>query len=105
MNRFGDFDLAAVLSSAVASNYKTIEIRTTLSPPIRLNVADYVNNQPPSAFTKFLQPTVILTDSTGHQTVVAPYGVAQNGSALPGLMLLGAFFGTAFLLGRRSVKK
>lgn len=96
-------ELTPFLSQAVINQYSTIEVRTTVSPPVVMRVADLLDNKaPPSAFSKFLQPTVILTDKAGVRNVIAPYGIAENGSALPGVMVLLAIVGAGFVLGRLS---
>lgn len=95
--------LGNVLSSAFIQQFKTIEIRTSLSPPVVMNVAELLDTtSPPSAFSQFLQPTVILTPAAGQPTVIAPYGVATNGSSAPGFLLLAALLGVGFALGRLS---
>lgn len=105
MQRFSTYgDVSSVLSNALSNafinNYSTIEIRSQLTPPVTLNVSELLDNAPPSAFSKFLQPTVILTDTNGQKTTIAPYGVAQNGSVLPGLGVVGVLLGIGFLCGR-----
>lgn len=108
MLRYGDFDIGQVgsaLSSAILGSYRTIEVRSSLTPPITLDVADLLDTSaPPSAFTKFLQPTLILTDANGQQSTIAPYGVAGNGS-FAGIAFVAALIGAGFLCGRLSSKK
>lgn len=93
-----------VLAPYLANQYSTIEIRTTLSPPVLMNVADLLNgmNAPPNAVSKFLKPTVILTEKSGKQNVIAPYGVAHGGSAAPAVLTLLGIFGVVFIAGRLS---
>lgn len=117
MNRFGAFDpamflplvgnigtaLTPYLSQALINQYSTIEIRTAVSPPVMMKVADLLDTKaPPSAVSQFLKPTVILTDRAGGRNVIAPYGVAQNGSALPGVLLVLGILGAGFVAGRLS---
>ena len=115
--RLGDFDIGQVvpilggaltpfLSDTLMQNYSTLEIRSTVSPPVLMNMSDLLDRKaPPSPISQFLKPTMILTDRAGKQTVLAPYGVAENGSAWPGVMLLATILGTGFVLGRLSKKR
>ena len=90
-------------AAALANLYDTIEVRSSVSPPVRLNVASLVDSgQPskPSWFAQMLKPTVVLSGSGG-RAVVAPYGEAGDGTLIT-VLTLGGLFGLGVLVGRLS---
>lgn len=111
---YGNFDLSTLLpivggalspfiSQGLANNYSTIEIRTAVSPPVVVSVADLLDNKaPPSPVAKFLQPTVILTDKAGNKNVIAPYGVSEGSTG--GLLAIAGLLGLVFFAGRLSAR-
>ena len=112
MGRFGEPNWLDIIGGGIAAAstgnvvaglsavYDTIEIRTSVTPPalIDLQASKY---EPPSEITKFLKPTIILTQRNGTRDVIAPYGEAQGGwgGAVFGLAVI---LGVGFVLGRAS---
>lgn len=74
---------------ALANIYDTMEVRTALTPPATVDLKSAVASGPPSPIAQFLQPTIILSGPGGSQ-VIAPYGVAPDGTA--GTIAVAAFF-------------
>lgn len=94
--------VGSALTPLLTQAISTVEIRTEISPPVMLSMADLLNNSaPPSPFARFLKPTVILTDKNGGRNVIAPFGVA-TGSVWPGVMLIATILSVGFIAGRAS---
>lgn len=90
-------------ASAFASIYDTMEVRTSLTPPVVTGTAELFSTGkggPPNALVNFLKPTVILR-GRGGELVVAPHGQAGSGT-LGFLAVVGTLLGFGFLLGRWS---
>ncbi len=62
-------------AKAAAALFDTVEISTTVTPPVRLSVLDF-SDPNPSPASRFLKPTMILTGPAGTVTV-APHGIAK----------------------------
>ena len=94
------------VENAVSSLYDTVEVRTALSPPIRVPTSDILQINPndpnakPPWWLSWMKPTVIFSGAGGRQ-VVAPAGVAGDGT-VPMLLIIGAVVGVGFALGRWS---
>ncbi len=68
-------------AQVIASFWDTLELRTNVTPPIRLNTAELFDTTTPAGpVVKFLKPTVVFTGAAGRQ-VLAPGGEAGDGSA------------------------
>lgn len=89
---------------ALAQFFDTVELRTALTPPVKLNLATL--GEPggePSPLGPLLRPTVVLTGPAGTQ-VIAPHGAAgTNGGMVLAAGAVGvatALLLTGYLLGR-----
>lgn len=92
-------------AASLANLYSTVQIRTSITPPVNVNVADalqYDPNAPPSAIAQFIKPTVILQGPAGRVSI-APYGEAGDGTLMTVLIVAG-IMGVGFLVGRWSMK-
>ena len=87
-------------AKAFASFYDSLEVRTTLSPPIVVRTIDMLTPSPQSWVVKLLKPTVVLRGGAG-AVVVAPAGPAGDGS-MRFLGFMVALVGAGFVLGRWS---
>ncbi len=108
--QLGDSNLFSALTSgdvagAIGSVYKTIDVHTSLTPPIVIDVGSLNQPSSPSIFTKLLKPTIILRGSAGGDVVLAsPYGDPGDGTlGLVGIVL--GLVGVGFALGRLSKRR
>lgn len=85
--------------TALASIYDTVEVRTNFSPPVRIGVAETIEDDSPQGwFTKLVKPTLVMSGNNG-RVVVAPAGEAGDGTLVLVGLLLG-LVGIGFVLGR-----
>lgn len=87
-------------AAAFAAVYDTMEVRTSLSPPIVTSTQDLLSTGPQSWLVSFLKPTVVLRGQAGAVTV-APAGAAGDGT-FGFLAALAGLVGVGFVLGRWS---
>lgn len=108
MRTLRDFNPAAL----IALGYRTIEIRTTATPPIKIDLLASPESQGDDATMRKLQPAVILEGNLG-RVEIAPYGMPLGispevrtaawaigiglGASVVGVLLFGGA-----LFGRRS---
>lgn len=75
--------------NAAAEFFDTVEIRTTMTPPIVLNVRT-LEDPTPNPILQQLKPAIILRGPMGTK-VIAPYGEVPDGvSGIWGFLALGA---------------
>lgn len=92
-------------AAALSSLYDTLEVRSVLTPTIRISTASILsdsNGQAPNPLVSFLKPTVVLSGAQGVITV-APAGEAGDGTLGLVAAVLG-LIGLGFILGRVSTK-
>lgn len=89
-------------AAAFASVYDSMEIRTTLTPPVVTGTAGLFSGGDgrPNFMLNFLKPTVILR-GRGGEVVVAPNGKAGDGT-VGFVVVVGTLVGLVFMLGRWS---
>lgn len=95
----GNFDLSLIASGL----YDQAEVRTTLSPPIKLGIRELLADGPPAPIVRLLKPTIILTGRAG-RLVIAPGGEAGINGGYSGAALLLSATAALFLLGRLSAR-
>jgi hypothetical protein len=94
-------------AASLASLYDTVEVRTSITPPIFVSLVDALSRTGPASwqpnpFVQFIKPTVVFSGQQG-RVVVAPYGEAGDGTALA-LLSFAGLVGLGVLIGRWSKK-
>jgi hypothetical protein len=99
--------MSAPLLEALARVVQEVELRSSLSPTVRVQPAAL--GQPggkPSRLAQWLRPTLVVRTTAGEEYTLAPHGAAPGGNA-GGVLLatlalgvLGAAVGAGYLLGR-----
>lgn len=84
----------------LAGAFSDIEFRSSATPSLHINTNSLLTEGPPNPFLSWLRPTVVLRDRAGGQTVIAPMGVSNGGSVLPGLLVAAALVGAGYALAR-----
>lgn len=100
-------NLTQIISAALPSAIKTVEVRTAFAPPMVIDVNQALNPPPASAKKTFseklstiVQPTVLFQGGSLGTQVVAPYGAVNPNAWKRNLTILGgAAFGAGLLLG------
>lgn len=90
----GAINPAGLLGGVVES----VEVRTTMSPPVSIKLGEIQLGGPPNPFAQFLKPTFVLKTRMGVSTL-APYGEAGDGT-LGAVAVVAGLVGLGFLLGR-----
>jgi hypothetical protein len=93
--------------TAAARLYDTLEIRTTMTPPIVMRIAT-MDVPDPNPVSAKLKPTLILSGPAGRR-IIAPHGVATaaEGTSMAGFLLASALvatIGLGFVTGRGSAR-
>lgn len=83
----------------LAGLYSDIEFRSSATPSIHMRTAELGQGGTPNPFLAWLRPTVILRGAGG-ETVIAPVGVSEGGSILPGALVVVGLVGLGVLIGK-----
>lgn len=94
----GDLDPVMLLSGA----FRTIEIRTSVTPPFTFNVSDLSDQVPSGPIPRLLKPTIVLRGPAGSNTIAA-FGEASPAIGwVVFLGIVGALVGIGYLIGKAS---